>query len=472
MDQQNEKQKKPTKQQQQEQQQQQQPLPRPSPRQPKTKQWVRRWRMMVRPTSIRGVWERQEGGHLVRSRITDPTTGHKREIKKVLHDADEATAFAWLRRETARIKAGLVSAEQPKMRFAEFAASLFDHKVKVGEIRSARGRDKWRGTLQHLIAGTTGDKAAAHVPGFGDVFVDMLRIAHVEQWREGIAGLIAAGDYSPTTANGWLGVLRVVTKAAKRQLGLRHNATEDVKNFDTSEHVTYSEEEPNALLPEEAPAFLGAMRAQFPQHYAMVYLGLATGLRPSSLRPLRRSGPNADVLWDQNRIWVRRSHSLGDEVMNTTKQRRRYPIDVPQEVMDVLRWHVATQLPAPEQQESELLFPSVSGGFRSPSVLNKPFAEVAVAIGLGRQLTQRGLRRTFNDLARAAQVEAIVTRSISGHLTEQMQHHYSTVNPKEQRDGIARVIDLMKAREASTGASGAQSGAQGSKVVLKTKKTG
>lgn len=110
--------------------------------------------------------------------------------------------------------------------------------------------------------------------------------------------------------------------------------------------------------------------------------------------------------------------------------------------MTVLRWHVDTQLETPEQRDSELLFPSVTGGFRAPSVLNKPFADVSEAIELGKHFTQRGLRRTFNDLARAARVEAIVTRSISGHLTEQMQEHYSTVNPKEQREGIARVIDL------------------------------
>ena len=101
----------------------------------------------------------------------------------------------------------------------------------------------------------------------------------------------------------------------------------------------------------------------------------------------------------------------------------------------------------PEQRESDLLFPSVIGGFRSPSSLNKPFADVAESIALGKQFTQRGLRRTFNDLARVAEVEAIVTRSISGHLTERMQHHYSTVNPDEQRTSIARVIDLMQFKQ-------------------------
>ena len=158
--------------------------------------------------------------------------------------------------------------------------------------------------------------------------------------------------------------------------------------------------------------------------------------------------------------------------MKTTKQKKRYGIDLPKEAMDVLRWHVETQLTTPEQRDSELLFPSVNGGYRSPSVLNKPFSEVVEEMGLGKRFTQRGLRRTFNDLARTARVDALVTRSISGHLTERMQHHYSTVNSDEQRQGIAKVIELTKAREkrqaeasvadgASGGAPGGAPGASG-----------
>lgn len=140
--------------------------------------------------------------------------------------------------------------------------------------------------------------------------------------------------------------------------------------------------------------------------------------------------------------------------MNNTKQGVRYRIELPTEAMNVLRWHIDTQLGTPEQQESELLFPSVRGGYRSPSVLNKPFAEVSDAIGLGYRFTQRGMRRTFNDLARAAEVESIVTRSISGHLTERMHHLYSTVGPAEQTEALAKVIDIMTAKQGESGAPG------------------
>ena len=105
---------------------------------------------------------------------------------------------------------------------------------------------------------------------------------------------------------------------------------------------------------------------------------------------------------------------------------------------DDVTWHIEQQLHAPEQQDSDLLFPSTVGTFRSPTVLNKPFAEVAEDLGLPA-FTQRGMRRTYNDLARFAKVD----RLVSGHGTEEMEALYNSVAPEEQRDGIAKVISLI-----------------------------
>lgn len=218
-----------------------------------------------------GVWQRKEGGHVVRARVLAATTGQQKEIWKVLPEADAPAALQWLTLEKERVRAGGVSVEPRKMRFAEYATSLFARKVETKEIRSAKGRQKWGNTLEHLIAGTevieTDDSGAQvgrkFVPGFGEMFLDKLGAVHIEEWRAGIARLIQAGDYAPTTCNSWLSVLRVILQAAKRELGLAGLATEGVKDFDESEHETYSEEEPNALLPEEVPVFLGAMRELF-----------------------------------------------------------------------------------------------------------------------------------------------------------------------------------------------------------------
>jgi hypothetical protein len=279
----------------------------------KTTKWIRQWNCWVAPTKPPGVWKRKEGGHLVRARVTDPTTGCKKEIRKVLPEATEAVAYQWLTDERTRVRAVVLSVVPPKTRFAEFAALLFERKVATREIKSARSRERWKHTLEHLIAGTQ------DVPGFGEMFVDQMQAAHVLVWKTGMAKLIAAGHHSPVAANGWMAILRVIVKAAKRELGLPSDATEGVSYFDTSEHATYAEEEPNALPPDKAGEFLACMREVYPEHHAMTFLGFATGLRPSSMRPLRRKGTAPDVRWEEGVSLVRRSHSLGDEVMDTTK---------------------------------------------------------------------------------------------------------------------------------------------------------
>ena len=217
--------------------------------------------------------------------------------------------------------------------------------------------------------------------------------------------------------------------------------------MDASAHPTYTEEQPNSLLAEEVPVFLAVMRELHPQHFAFVALGFGTGLRPSSLRPLRREGETPDILWEEGVLLVRRSHTRKQEVMPTTKTKRHQRLALPEEMMDILRWHVA-QLPWGPQQESELLFPSKTGGCRSESVLYKPFMDVCDKLRLKKKVTPRAMRRTFQDLARAAEVKDVVTRAISGHVTEVMQRHYSTVNPEEVRKGIANVVSLAQVREA------------------------
>jgi integrase len=119
-------------------------------------------------------------------------------------------------------------------------------------------------------------------------------------------------------------------------------------------------------------------------------------------------------------------------------------------VVAVLEWHVDTQLTTPEQQRSDLLFPSVTGSFRAPTVLNKPFADVSEEMGLGYAFTQRGMRRTFNDLARNAGVGLPIVKSVSGHKTDRMVDHYSTISAAEQRAGIAKVVGLFDRKVART----------------------
>jgi hypothetical protein len=114
-----------------------------------------------------------------------------------------------------------------------------------------------------------------------------------------VAAKVNAEEYAPTTFNTWLAVLKVVLEHAKRDLELPLNAARDVVALDTTRHRVYTREEPNALTVEELRDFLACMHAKYPQYFAMTYTGFATGLRPSSLRPLRRGGPTPDIDWSE-----------------------------------------------------------------------------------------------------------------------------------------------------------------------------
>jgi integrase len=60
-----------------------------------------------------------------------------------------------------------------------------------------------------------------------------------------------------------------------------------------------------------------------------------------------------------------------------------------------------------------------------------------------KRFTVHGLRYTFTDLVRRANVDAVVRRALTGHVTEEMQRHYSTVGLDEKRAAIAGVLRLV-----------------------------
>jgi hypothetical protein len=320
-------------------------------------EWKKQWGYMVSPTKYPGIYRMEKGGFLVRARVKDPT-GIQREILKTLDLTAPQECVAWLETEKAKVRTGF-QAPVSKL-FSVYAADLLDRKLARGDIKSAAGERKWRTRLVHLIGGV--EKGNLRAAGLGDIPVTELRASTVEAFKDQCAPMIRAGLYHPVTINGWLAILRTISK----QISLEYETRDfmlGVQDFDTSLHETY------------------------------------TGIR--------------------------------------------YSVHLPPEVMEVLRWHVETQLTM-AQERSDLLFPSETGGFRAGSALKKPFRDVVDAMGLDFSLTPRGRRRTFQDLARAAQVQDLVTRSVSGHATSEMQRHYSTVQPAEQRESLTRVLRVIQ----------------------------
>jgi hypothetical protein len=331
--------------------------------------------------------------------------------------------------------------------WSDYAVSLLEAKVAEGKLKSSKSRERWANVLKRLL------------PVFGRLHVDELRTADLVGWRDQVARWMRDGmpstrksdqgksrlvTLSPVTANGWISILKVICAAMAKHYELARDPSKPIEYFPTAR--TYTREQPNALTGEQMPLFLAKMKERHREHYAMTFLGFVIGARPSTLRPLRRSGSEVDVLWNDGIVLLRRSNPAGDEIIDQTKTGLDQDIPLPPAAMRVLRDHVAALPPGP-MRDSIFLFPSTTGGMRSRSTLDKPFRDVLKTLGWTVRLTPRGMRRTFQDLARQADVHDVVTRAISGHQTERMQRHYSTAQREEMRAAVGKVISIATARQ-------------------------
>ena len=153
-------------------------------------------------------------------------------------------------------------------------------------------------------------------------------------------------------------------------------------------------------------------------------------------------------------ILARQSQTRGDEVMEGTKNLSRgFRLSVPEELMKILRWH-AHNLPEGPMRSVGYSFsrPSQAGSgvrWRSPS----PSRTCAYISSSAKRITPKGMRRTFQDLARRAAVEGLVQRSICGRLTEEMTERNSSVGQVEVEAAMEKVVSLAGYRDLLGGAS-------------------
>lgn len=411
--------------------------------------WTKRWGYEMAAKATRpGIYRLRAGGYFVRARVTG-RLGKRREVTALLHDAETVTeAQKTLDELVADARAEARGEIRTRQTWRSFAVSRLQERMRKGKIASEATVDWWK------------DAIALFIEEWGDLDAREVTRHHIDAWLNGkVATWMAEGKTTqrkrridgeiqmvpvttlikPVTVNGWLRVLRAISHAIKVKFDMAKSAFEGIEFFD--EDRVYTKEEPNALPPDMLHAWLSLARAKFPQHFAMILIGFVTGLRPSSIRPLRRKGPTPDIDWDSGVLQIRRSHSRRQHVMNRTKTKADNVIALPSAVVDVLRDHVAAL--KGKMAESDLLFPSDTGGLRTRNILAKPFAAIAAELALPFRLTPRGMRRTFNDVARAAGINDLVTRSISGHQSQEMQHHYSTARDDEKRAALTKVHDLM-----------------------------
>ena len=433
-----------------------------------SEKWVQRWRLQVSSKPVLpGVWKLKGGGYVASAQVPDPTVPRRpgcrpkyKNVFGVLRDAMTAKdALDWLDQERRKLKAPAATttggARQP---WRDFAVSVFERKVAAGDIESEAGVEKWRIAVANII----------RTASWAQLPIDQVRNVQIQDWRDGLLGttweitrklksgivkVTNRGTYGPRWLNSWLAVARVIWKAATTRFELARNPMDGVENFSTRTAKTHTKEQPNSLNPRlELSEFLARLRKRYPQHFAFALTGFVLGQRPSTLRPLRRRGPSADIDLVAKKLYIRRSYTVGKSVMDTTKTGSDLEIALPDELVDELAAHIAQLDAHPVASKSEYLFPSLrTGGMVASTALRKPFAAIMKEMGLARKLTAKSMRRTYQDLADEAQMRAAAAMAVSGHKTPAMKLLYSTPHDDEIRAGVGKVIEIATASRRARG---------------------
>jgi integrase len=372
----------------------------------------------------------ESGQFRVRARITDPRTGHTKEVDQLIQAAT-AQAAAAIRATLIQQAGSDTLVDGRRTRVGDFARLWIESKAASIDPGTHR-----------LYA----DNLEDHVlPTLGDFLFDELRTIDVQRWiNDSLARTHGKAQrrYAVSTVHGWFRSFRTMTRDAVAQLDLPRDPTARV-----TFPVADERDEANALLPEELSRFLAEMGARYPNNYALASTLAFTGLRFCHASALRWE----DVDEKAGVIRIVRKNSKGS--VGPVSRRKRAPRELPlvPELAEILRTHRRAMLEAQSPGfDSGWCFPSEAGTLRTPSSLHKAWSGCLKAIGFERRFTVHGLRRTFNDLARRAGVDGIVTKSITGHVTERMREHYSTVQLDEKREAVANVIRLLPVGKVGT----------------------
>lgn len=418
-----------------------------------------------KPTRYPGVYRVDNTTYFIRAKGTDPRTGKTKEVAKLLEGVSAQEA-AQTRSELVEVLKNPVE-QTKKVRVTDFARSWIESKALRLDAT----------TITTYVSALDG-----HIlPALGDYYYDAITSQDVQKWidravmrgwsteKRHSRGKASKKEskkvrraYSRSSIAVWFRVFRTMTRDAMVTLGLPRDPTLRV----SLPEAVIEDEEANALTPDQLAKFLDAFRDDHPAHFPIVVLLAYTGLRFCHASALRWED------WDEESgvIRVQRKQVRGEIGPVSRKKRapKTYPVGC--ELAEVLtkhrKWMMAKQVPG---FESGYMFPSSAGTLRSPSSLDKAWDACLAKAEIEKRFTVHGLRYTFTDLVRLANVDAVVRRALTGHVTEEMQRHYSTVGMDEKRAAVAGVLRLVPldpaARAVSEGGSGTNGGTDGSETA-------
>lgn len=356
-------------------------------------------------TRYPGVFRLDQAKYWIRAKVVDPRTGKHKEIDRIL---EGVTAHEAAQKRDLLINEIKYPVEQAKkVRVGEFAQSWIEPKTLK---------------LDSSTAKTYADALDKHIlPALGDFYYDALTTVDVQRWIDGALlrgwtsekrgskrqSKTVRRAYTRDTVAGWFRVFRTMTRDAMAALQLPRDPTLRI----VLPEASADDEESNALTPAELAAFLDAMKTDYPQHYPLVVLLAYTGLRFCHASALHWED------WDEQAgvLRITRKNARGKLGLVTRKKRAPNEYPVLPELAEILKahreWLKTSENPG---LAKGYMFPSSVGTLRTPNSLDRAWANCLAKAKITKRFTIHGLRYTFTDLVRLANVDAVVRAGADG----------------------------------------------------------
>ena len=371
-----------------------------------------------------GIYQNEQGRLRVRATATDPLTGKIKEKQRTLK-AGQSIEQARQVLDALKAKIGSVEAEAP----APQRMTLRDYSqrwLEAGAARLAKATvTKHVLTLSHHI-----------LPELGDYYCDALTREDVQAW------VLAAESkrkedgelYGKGSVETWWRVLQELLRDMVADLQLPHDPTARVK----SPKLKRAPRKERQTLTRQQLGELLEVVKDTPRCAEVTMMAL-TGMRPGEVYGLQWG----DIDFDGERIHIRRSSSKSGEIVEGGKTGvGREPYMHPL-IAERLRAHKKQLISngARGWGEEDWVFPSTVGTPRRAGSMRKAMSTLSEMLELDFNITPSVLRRTFNTLLEAANVDKLVLWSQLGHSSDAMTKHYSYVHHDRKKEGVLRVFD-------------------------------
>ena len=375
-----------------------------------------------------GLWQLDKKTWVVRAQRRCPRTHRMVNRRRLVRNATRAEALAVLEELRAELEAwdarGPALQATSQQTLESFAISWLKTKKRRKDL--APSTERRYATALDRLSTWLREMPLADI-GRGDI----------QQWM-----VASRKKFAARSVNGWLRVLRTCLGEAVADGLIPANPAAQVRPL--KEEVDL--EQTNSLPGGKLRELLAVMSRDDHTIHAAAATQAFTGLRWGELSALKWE----DYEVDAHVLRIRRAVSDG-QVRSITKTEKARTVGVPEVLAGILRIHRERLIKEQHSGVSSgLMFPSKRGTPLGSGRISDALRACCEKAGITRRFTSHGFRRSLTDLLRNAQVDPVVAAGLTGHETERMRKHYSTVRDQEAVDASERVARLVQPPPQST----------------------